>query len=379
MEYFFLAVIASMSILFVVECGMVGPNFWLILKGWILPLINDSEDLAVQQQAMGIIGAVIMPFNLFLHSSLVQTRNIDRGSKYAIQEANFYFALEALLSLIISFFINLCVLSVFSRGFYQNPDFDAQEAGLLTAGYYLFERFGTAAKYVWALGLLASGQSATMTGTFAGQYVMNGFLDLQWKPWARTTMTRSIALLPALLVSTLGNNKFDIVNEWINVFESVILPFALLPLLFFNFNARIMGNAFVLGTKMKIFFSVVAVVVIVMNVYLICLFIIYWDTAEDATLSVLKWICLGLFLTIYCGFIGWLIYDFAKENTWIIKGDPELEPKLSKFVSKKMHTINVGGIAKKKAKSGAIDVGSAGDDDDETTALLGRDLNGAYH
>ena len=154
MEYFFLAVIASMSILFVVECGMVGPNFWLILKGWILPLINDSEDLAVQQQAMGIIGAVIMPFNLFLHSSLVQTRNIDRGSKYAIQEANFYFALEALLSLIVSFFINLCVLAVFSYGFYRNPDFDAQEAGLLTAGYYLFERFGTAAKYVWALGVL---------------------------------------------------------------------------------------------------------------------------------------------------------------------------------------------------------------------------------
>ena len=106
---------------------------------------------------MGIIGAVIMPFNLFLHSSLVQTRNIDRANKYAIQEANFYFSLEALLSLIISFFINLCVLSVFSYGFYQNPNFDATEAGLLTAGYYLYERFGTAAKYVWALGVWFSG------------------------------------------------------------------------------------------------------------------------------------------------------------------------------------------------------------------------------
>lgn len=157
MEYFFLSVIAAMSILFVVECGIAQPNFWLILKGWILPLVTseDADAFSVQEQAIGIVGAVIMPFNLFLHSSLVQLRKIPRNSKYAIKEANFYFCLEALLSLIISFLINLCVLSVFANGFYGNPDYDAKDAGLLNAGLYLKERFGTAAKYVWALGVLA--------------------------------------------------------------------------------------------------------------------------------------------------------------------------------------------------------------------------------
>ena len=168
----------------------------------------------------------------------------------------------------------------------------------------------------------------------------------------------------------------------------VILPFALLPLLFFNFNARIMGNAFVLGTKMKIFFSVVAVAVIAMNVYLVCLFIVYWDVAEDDTLFVVKWIALGLFVTIYCGCIGYLIHDFVKENTWTVPGDPELEDKLSKYARQRMH-VNVGGMVKIKETAGGT-AGKPGIDDEdrmavlsqkdeEMMALLGGDLSGTYH
>merc|ERR1719464_103044 len=161
-----------------------------------------------------------------------------------------------------------------------------------------------------------------MTGTFAGQYVMSGFLDLQWQPWARTTMTRSIALLPALLVSTLGNNKFDIVNEWINVFESVILPFALLPLLFFNFNARVMGNEFVLGKWMKVVFGLIGAGVILINVYLVSLFIVVWDAGASTTVSAVKWSLLALFVAVYVGFVGWLCVDFARNNSWTLpKGD----------------------------------------------------------
>lgn len=125
----------------------------------------------------------------------------------------------------------------------------------------------------------------------------------------------------------------------INVFESIILPFALLPLLFFNFNARIMGNEFVLGTKMKIFFGFIGVAVVFINVYLVCLFMIAWDTGDDTPTMIAKWTILALFVAVYVGFIVWLIWDFAASNTWTLPGDGKFE----KYADMTMH-VNVGGM-----------------------------------
>ena len=109
----------------------------------------------------------------------------------------------------------------------------------------------------------------------------------------------------------------------INVFESVILPFALLPLLFFNFNARIMGNEFVLGTRMKVVFGVIGVAVIIINVYLVSLFFVAWDAGASTTVSAVKWSLLGLFMAAYVGFVGWLCWDFAKQNVWVVGKEEE--------------------------------------------------------
>ena len=137
LEYFFASTISLMAICFVIECIISKPSILLILKGWILPLINDASDPDVQEQAIGMIGASIMPFNLFLHSSLIQLRNISRTNKNAIREANYYFTLEAGITLLISFFINLCIISVFAKGFYGTDEYDyIGDVGLLTGILY---------------------------------------------------------------------------------------------------------------------------------------------------------------------------------------------------------------------------------------------------
>ena len=163
-----------MAIPFAIEFGIGKPSFEGIVKGWALPLCDEKN----VEQAVGIVGAVIMPHNLFLHSALVQTRNLKRTNMAAVREGNYYFTIEGGLSLLVSFFINLFIMAVFAKGFNTDntTDIDNYDIGLRNAGEVLQQRFGEAAKIVWGVGLLAAGQASTMTGTFAGQYSMAGFL-----------------------------------------------------------------------------------------------------------------------------------------------------------------------------------------------------------
>merc|ERR1719499_77665 len=225
-----------MAISFGINFFRTEPEYGNILKGWVVPECDgDNVEFAV-----GLIGAVIMPHNLFLHSALVHSRKIRRDQQSAVAEANYYFIIESGISLLFSFFINLFVVAVFARGFHGSAD--ADDIGLEEAGNHLRDRFGTSSMYVWGVGLLAAGQSSTMTGTFAGQYAMQGFLDIQWAPWKRTLLTRSIALVPSLLFAISFTANMDTMNEWLNVQQSVQLPFALTPLLVFSCNKRIMGD-----------------------------------------------------------------------------------------------------------------------------------------
>ena len=177
-----------------------------------------------------------------------------------------------------------------------------------------------------------------MTCTFAGQYVMNGFLNLKWSPWQRTLLTRTIALGPALLVSLFASTDFDDFNEWINVLLSIILPFSLLPLLFFNCNTRIMGNEFALGFKMRIFYTFIGIILIVTNVYLVCLFIDEWPVNGNQTTFIIKWFVLSAFLWIYLGIIVWLLYDFWKQKSW--KQQPDIDNMTMHIDESRLQQIN---------------------------------------
>lgn len=206
---------------------------------------------------MGVVGCIIMPHNVFLHSALVQSRKIDNSKTSHVREAMSYYSIESTVALLISFFINVCVTTVFAKGFYGTEV--ASSIGLENAGQFLQEKYGGKLfpiLYIWGIGLLASGQSSTITGTYAGQFIMGGFLNLRLKKWARSLITRSFAMLPTIIVALLfdtDDSAMDILNESLNVLQSIQIPFALIPLLALVSKEQLMG-AFRIGPIMKVSF-----------------------------------------------------------------------------------------------------------------------------
>lgn len=207
------------------------------------------------KQAVGVVGCIIMPHNVFLHSALVQSREIDRNKKSRVQEALKYYSIESTIALVVSFIINLFVTTVFAKAFYGTNI--ADNIGLVNAGQYLQEKYGGGLLpilYIWAIGLLAAGQSSTITGTYAGQFMMGGFLNLRLKKWLRALITRSCAIIPTVIVALIFDTRedsLDVLNEWLNVLQSIQIPFALIPLLFLVSKKQLMG-VFVIGPVLKV-------------------------------------------------------------------------------------------------------------------------------
>eukprot|EP00696_Hemimastix_kukwesjijk_P018864 gnl/Hemi2/7923_TR2735_c0_g1_i1.p1 gnl/Hemi2/7923_TR2735_c0_g1~~gnl/Hemi2/7923_TR2735_c0_g1_i1.p1 ORF type:complete len:594 (+),score=103.91 gnl/Hemi2/7923_TR2735_c0_g1_i1:155-1936(+) len=262
LEAFFGILIGTMCICFFAEFVIGEPDFGGILGGLVVPRLGGDTIL----QAVGMVGAVIMPHNIYLHSALVQSRKVDTTNSAKVREANYYYRIESTIALCISFFINLCVVAVFAKAFYRNDAFP--DVGLSTAGTALEATLGKAAMVIWAVGLLASGQSSTMTGTYAGQFVMEGFLELKMPAWKRVLITRSIAIVPAVAVALMAEQNLDSLNELLNVLQSVQLPFALLPVLRFVSSEEIMGS-FVLSKKLQGLAWTLGLMVIAFNVYLV--------------------------------------------------------------------------------------------------------------
>lgn len=219
LEYIFAVLVGCIFVCFFTNLVLIKPNVPQILLGCVYPRIPSSA----LTQAVALIGSNLTPHNMYLHSALVQTRDIDHKNKFAVKEALMYFNLEATILVFFAFFINLTVISCFAS-------FPGQQLGLTTAGNALEGAFGTAGKYIWALGLICSGQSATLTGTLAGQYVMQGFVSIKVSKFVRSLITRSLAIIPSILV-VLFIDDVTTVNEYINVSQVFILPLVVVPLL----------------------------------------------------------------------------------------------------------------------------------------------------
>lgn len=227
-----------MAISFGYEFAVVKPEIGEIVKGSLIPWCSNC-DSKVLLQAVGIVGAVIMPHNLYLHSALVKSRKIDRKDKAKVKEANFYFLIEACIALFVSFIINVFVVSVFAHGMYGRTNEDIIETcpngtdlideakkifvgaeldvDIYKGGIFLGCTFGVAAMYIWAVGVLAAGQSSTMTGTYSGQFAMEGFLNLKWKRWQRVLVTRTIAVLPTFCVAFFSEiEQVTKMNDYLN-------------------------------------------------------------------------------------------------------------------------------------------------------------------
>ncbi|CAH1993269.1 unnamed protein product [Acanthoscelides obtectus] len=181
LEMFFGLLITVMGITFGYEYVVSGPNSMDVVKGLFIPMCKDCDS---KLQAVGVIGAVIMPHNLYLHSALVKSRDIDRKNPERLKEANMYYYIESAIALICSLIINIFVVSVsgveYLIAFQSEQLNEYVDADIYKGGIFLGCAYGVAALYIWAVGILAAGQSSTMTGTYAGQFAMEGFLNLRW-------------------------------------------------------------------------------------------------------------------------------------------------------------------------------------------------------
>uniref|UniRef100_A0A8V5GTR0 Uncharacterized protein n=1 Tax=Melopsittacus undulatus TaxID=13146 RepID=A0A8V5GTR0_MELUD len=292
LEAFFGFLITIMALTFGYEVPSIQPNQQKLLQGLFVPYCQDCGTPQLEQ-AVGIVGAVIMPHNMYLHSALVKSRQVNRANKREVQEANKYFFLESCIALFVSFIINIFVVTVFAEAFYQKNNTDVVmcanassphsslfpndsrplEVDIYKGGAVLGCYFGPAALYIWAIGILAAGQSSTMTGTYSGQFVMEGFLNLRWSRFARVLLTRSIAITPTLLVAIFQDvEHLTGMNDFLNVLMSLQLPFALIPVLTFTSLPSVMHD-FANGLFWKVGGGILILLICSINMYFVVAYV----------------------------------------------------------------------------------------------------------
>jgi manganese transport protein len=268
-EALVIALIGTISGLFLVQVLLSHPNHWLALKSLFIPsasIVTNSEMLYI---AIGILGATVMPHNLYLHSSIVQSRKYERtpaGKREAIGMAN----IDSALALTVALFVNAAILIVAAAVFHRSGHFEV--AAIQDAYKLLSPLLGvTAASTLFAIALLASGQNSSITGTLAGQVVMEGFIHFKLAPWLRRLITRSLAIIPTILVVAFtgeqGTEKLLILSQ---VILSLQLSFAVVPLVLFTGNRKIMGE-FVNARWLKALAWLTAVLIAGLNGWLLVL------------------------------------------------------------------------------------------------------------
>ncbi|XP_030444991.2 metal transporter Nramp6.1-like [Syzygium oleosum] len=237
------ALVFIMAACFLGEMSYVKPPASDVLMGMFVPKLSGQ---GATGDAIALLGALIMPHNLFLHSALVLSRKVPK-SVCGINDACRYFLIESGFALLVAFLINVAVVSVSgavcSAKNLSNSNNDmCNDLTLNSASFLLKNVLGRSSSTIYAIALLASGQSSAVTGTYAGQFIMQGFLDLKMKKWTRNLLTRCIAITPSLIVSIIGGSsgagQLIIIASMILSFE---LPFALIPLLKFSSSKTKMG------------------------------------------------------------------------------------------------------------------------------------------
>jgi manganese transport protein len=241
---------------------IVQPDFVAIGKGFI-PSALSADALYI---AIGIIGATVMPHNLYLHSSLVQTRSIKKtfsGMKDAIK----YNFIDSTIALNLAFFVNAAILILAAAAFHQNGY--QQVAEIQDAHRLLSHIFGNLAPALFAIALICAGQSSTVTGTLAGQIIMEGYLNLRIRPWLRRLITRLLAVVPAMFtIYYFGEASLGKLLIFSQVVLSLQLGFAIIPLIHFTSDKKEMKE-FVIGWKVKLLAWLAAIIVVSLNVKLV--------------------------------------------------------------------------------------------------------------
>lgn len=297
MEAFIIALVAIIGFSFVFEMIFAEPDPVGIAKG-LIPSLPDETALYI---AIGIIGATVMPHNLYLHSSLVQTRKFDR-SREGVKQALKYNFIDSAIALNLAFFVNAAILILAAATFFRSGMHEVAE--IQDAHRLLEPLLGTEwAPMLFAIALIAAGQSSTITGTLAGQIVMEGYLNLRIQPWVRRILTRLIAIVPAVIVIYFfGEEMTGKMLIFSQVILSMQLGFAIIPLIHFVSDKTKM-KGFHIGRPIQIAAWIIALVIVSLNIWLVYGEVQGWLEASEDPL----WLWLTV-VPVLVGFLALLLY-----------------------------------------------------------------------
>lgn len=289
-EAIVITLVATIFVCFGYQMWLSSPDWGAAALATVTPKLPDREALFI---SLGILGATVMPHNLYLHSSIVQTRKKAAGDM-GVKEAIRYNTIDTVVALSLAFFVNAAILILSAAVFKQHGHFveELQEGHRLLGGL-----LGGASATIFAVALLASGQSSTITGTLAGQIVMEGFTTWKIKPWLRRLITRSLAIAPAFfIVQSTGGKETVQLLVLSQVVLSMQLPFAIFPLISFTSDPKRMG-IYANKPLVKAVGYIICTIIAGLNVYLL------YDTEQVGPVGVAILAVVVLLFSLYAMFI----------------------------------------------------------------------------
>lgn len=305
LEAFMGSLVGVMSVCFVAQMAMLeGGDGGEVIQGIVVPIFQNGRALFI---GISIIGAVVMPHNLFLHSALVLSRSFELGEK-AVRRALKYNVAESALALAVTLVINFAVTIVAAQSIraaeFDDPTGEKRQSiidrPLQNAPDMLKDVLGKSAKGLFAAALLASGQSSTITGTYAGQFVMEGFLEIKISPVLRAFLTRTCAILPSLLVTIIAGDEYaEFLIVISSVFLSFQLPYALIPLVKFCGCEKIVG-AMAIDPKALQRTWVMVSGIIFANIVLLCVWVHESGAVNGSPGGVFLGLFVAVFMVVYC-------------------------------------------------------------------------------
>lgn len=235
LEAMIVVFVGVMSIALFVEMALVGVNVPELIEGWAYGFIHvTAEDIFT---ITGVLGAVVMPHNLYLHTGACQSRRVVR-EEGVVKQAVWLTSLEPVFPILVSYFINMAIVSIAAESVYGEPN--AEEVGL--TDFCIYFQYLKSGCVLWGIALLAAGQSSAITTTYTGQFVMEGFLDITLPTWARAVLTRLVAITPCIIVSVLFPQDLNLLVNIVNSALSLLLPFAFTPLVKYTTSEKFMGK-----------------------------------------------------------------------------------------------------------------------------------------
>jgi len=355
LEAFIISLVALIGISFFIELLIAKPAISDIVSG-LKPFIANEEALYI---AIGIIGATVMPHNLYLHSSLVQTRKFKR-TPVDIKKAIRFNTIDSAIALNLALFVNAAILILSATTFHQNGKNDVVE--IQDAHQLLAPMLGSAiAPILFAVALIAAGQSSTITGTLAGQVVMEGYLNLRLQPWIRRLLTRMIAIIPAFLtILILGDGATGKLLIFSQVILSLQLGFAIIPLIHFVSDKKKMGD-FVIPLWQKILSWLATLIIITLNINLVFNELSHLIITSESPLLIsftIVPLCVFCFIMlIYILVIPFITKGYKNENKGFHEEFKELSLDFSSSLNRIAVTVDFGS-SDNKAINKAIQLGN---------------------